>query len=65
VRCGFYVEDDVLEPWEEDWPTPPLCGAIMSRYGTTWVVRRTWLTESPEARIQEATVLLAPAPSQP
>jgi hypothetical protein len=58
MRCTFYVEGDLLEPWEEDLlPGPPRLGSVVVRHGHTWVVEHLTFLQSPGGR-REVSVWL-------
>ena len=56
MRCTFYVESDVFDPWVEELADPPSRDAALSRQGTQWTVVDSWLADETTA---EACVLLA------
>ena len=61
MRCTFYPE--VLEPWSEEWSTPPAVGRALRRHGTTWIITKIVLQEWPGISNREASVWLAIHPT--
>jgi hypothetical protein len=59
MRCTFYVEHDVLEPWDEELTVPPHRGAVIARFGTQWLVTRVRFTEWPGISQREASIWLS------
>ena len=58
MRCTFYVDGDLLEPWEEELlPGPPPLGSVVVRHGDAWVVQRVTFAQWPGSR-REASVWL-------
>ena len=65
MRCTFYVDGDVLYPWEEDlMPGPPEHGRVVIRHGHRWIVERVIVSESPDSE-REASIWLVLAPERP
>jgi hypothetical protein len=62
VRCTFYVDGDILAPWEEEWPVPPERGRVMKRHGARWLITRVVIDEWPGILDWEAGVWLELAP---
>jgi hypothetical protein len=58
MRCTFYVESDVFDPWVEDLIEPPSRDVALNRQGTQWTVVDSWLSQANETT-SEACVLLA------
>jgi hypothetical protein len=62
MRCTFYVDGGVLEPWEEQGqPGPPPVGRILNRYGMAWKVTRINFTKWPGSPEREVSVWLSMA----
>jgi hypothetical protein len=59
MRCTFYVEGDLFEPWEENLSSgPPHVGKHLTREGLDWVVKRVVFTMWPGSPDREASVYL-------
>jgi hypothetical protein len=59
VRCTFYVDGDILDPWDEHWSVEPsVDGAILTRQGTRWAITRVVFHEWPGVTEREASVWL-------
>ncbi len=62
MRCTFYVDGDLLDPWEEDVRSgPPAVGTVVTRHGYVWGVRRVTFTDWPDSMHREASVWLVRA----
>lgn len=59
MRCTFYVDGDLYEPWEEQLsPGPPAIGKQVTAGGLHWVVKRVTFTQWPDSPDREASVHL-------
>jgi hypothetical protein len=62
MRCTFYVDGDLFDPWEEELlPGPPRVGRIISRFGYTWAVARVTFNDVLGSSTQEAAISLVRA----
>jgi hypothetical protein len=65
MRCTFYVESDVFDPWVEDLSEPPSRQMELSRQGAQWTVVDSWLSPLVGDSQSEACVVLALINNEP
>jgi hypothetical protein len=65
MRCTFYVDGDLLEPWEEELlPGQPRLGSVMVRHDFVWVVQRVTFVRLPGVGQTVRLAALRPALSK-
>jgi hypothetical protein len=59
MRCTFYVDDDVIDPWSQQLSTPPAKGSTFASNGVAWMVSEVWHDDSPTGDDGECWIALS------
>ena len=59
MRCTFFVEGAIIDPWFSELPDPPIPGSVVNCNGVKWTVIETWRTSPSHNTAEECWIALS------